>query len=61
MVPGSGFANLTAGVSNAWGGSLNAFVEAEVGFKPRENVDLFGFAKADRLGSSAGVGARVLF
>ncbi len=61
LVPGHGFANLTAGVNQQWGGQLGAFVEAEVGFKPRENVDLFAFGKADLAGASAGLGARLTF
>ncbi len=61
LVPGHGFANLTAGVNDVFGGGLGAFVEGEVGWKPRENVDLFGFAKADLVGVQAGIGARVSF
>lgn len=61
LVPGSGFAEVTAGIRNDWQSGLNAFVRGEVGFKPRENVDLFGFAEADRVGFQAGVGARLTF
>lgn len=59
LIPGSGFASVTAGLTKPWGASLEAFVSGEVGFKPRENVDLFGFARADLAGVVAGLGARV--
>ncbi len=61
LVPGTGFLDFEAGVNNQWQGGLGAFVGLEAGFKPRENVDLFGFAKADLQGVQAGVGARVTF
>lgn len=59
LLPGTGFAELAAGVSHDFQKGLDAFVRGEIGFKPRENVDLFGFAQADRVGVQAGVGARV--
>lgn len=61
LLPGAGFLDFTAGVNHPWAGGLGAFVEGDVGWKPRENVDLFGFAKADLAGVSAGVGARLTF
>lgn len=61
LLPGTGFAEVTGGVRSDWQSGLDAFVRGEVGFKPRENVDLFGFAEADRVGVQAGVGARVTF
>ncbi len=61
LVPGSGFAQVTAGVSKGWQSGLDAFVRGEVGFKPRENVDLFGFGQANLQGAQAGVGARLTF
>lgn len=61
LTPGHGFFNVTAGVNDAFGGGLGAFVEGEVGWKPRENVDLFAFGKATLVGVQAGVGARVTF
>ena len=56
---GTGYAEITAGVAHSWQAGLDAFVRGEIGIKPRENVDLFGFAQADRAGAQAGVGARV--
>lgn len=61
LFPGTGFAELTAGITKPWDGALNAAVRAEVGFKPRDNVDLFGFGQADLRGAQAGVGARITF
>lgn len=58
---GHGFANLTAGVNDAFGGGLGAFVEGEVGWKPRDNVDLFAFGKATLVGVQAGIGGRITF
>ena len=60
-MPGAGFANLVAGVRNDWRTGLDAFVRGEVGFRPAENVSLFGFGEADVHGAQAGVGARVTF
>lgn len=61
LVPGSGFAAVTAGLNHSWQDGLNAFVEGRAGWRPRENVDLFGFARADLDGAQAGVGAEVRF
>lgn len=61
LVPGTGFLDFNAGVDRTWQGQLGAFAELDVGFKPVENVDLFGFARADLAGASAGIGARVRF
>lgn len=60
LVPGTGYLELTAGVSKPWDDALSAFARAEAGWKPRENVDLFGFAQVDtQNGAQAGVGARL--
>lgn len=61
LVPGAGFLDFSTGVSKSWQGGLNAFVRGEVGIKPRENVDLFGFGEADLNGARAGLGARLAF
>lgn len=61
LVPRTGFGEVTAGVSTGWQSDLAAFVRGELGFKPREDLDLFSFAQADLRGASAGVGARVTF
>lgn len=61
LKPGAGFFDVIAGVSKPWDDELKAFVEADVGVKVARNVDLFGFAKADTRGASAGVGARGTF
>lgn len=60
LIPGSGYLELTAGVAKPWDDALSAYARAEVGWKPRENVDLFGFAQVDsQSGAQAGVGARL--
>ena len=54
---GAGFVEARAGFSSA----LGAFGRVEAGFRPVENVGMFGFGQADRFGVQAGVGARVTF
>lgn len=61
LVPGSGYAELTAGVVKPWESGLNAFVRAEIGWHPAENVSLFAFGEADVHGAQAGVGSRITF
>lgn len=60
LIPGSGYLELTAGVDKPWDAALNAYVRTEIGWKPHESVDLFGFAQADtQSGAQAGIGARL--
>ena len=56
---GAGYAELTAGLANPWGGDLNAYVRAELGWHPTDTLTAFGFAQADRAGVQAGIGARL--
>ncbi len=58
---GTGFAQLSAGMVKPWGGTLDAFVRAELGARPLANLSAFAFAEANRFGAQAGVGARVTF
>ncbi len=59
LVPGHAFAELIGGVHQDWGGASGAFLGLEAVWRPRDNVDVFGFAKADQLGVQAGGGVRV--
>lgn len=61
LVPGTGFAELTAGVDKPWAGDLNAFVRGELGWHPKDNLEAFAFGQADLHGAQAGIGARVSF
>ncbi len=61
LVPGTGFLDVTAGVAKPWQGSLDAFVRAEAGWHPTDNLSAFAFAQADLQGAKAGIGARVTF
>lgn len=61
LAPGRGFAEITAGVAKPWQGELDAYVRAELGFRPRDWLDLFGFGQADLRGVQAGAGARLRF
>lgn len=58
---GTGSFDVTAGLSNPWGGQLDAFVRAELGWHPTDSLAAFAFAQADRVGVQAGIGARVTF
>ncbi len=61
LVPGSGFAELTAGVVHPWQGDTSAFLRGEVGWHLAEPLAAFAFAQADRVGIQAGIGARLSF
>ncbi len=52
---------VSAGVSKAWSGGLDAFLRAELGWRPADTLSVFAFAEADRIGLQAGLGARVTF
>ncbi len=58
---GTGFLDVTAGVVRPWSGGMDGYVRAEIGIRPLDNVDLFGFAQAGLVGVAAGAGARVTF
>jgi len=44
-----------------WASQSGPFGRLEAGYRPGENVGLFGFGQAQRRGWQAGVGARVTF
>ena len=58
---GTGYAELTAGLAQSWGGGLDAYVRGELGWHPADGLTAFGFAQADRVGVQAGLGARINF
>ncbi len=59
LTPRTGYAELTAGVAMPWIGDTSAFLRAEVGLRPLENLSAFAFVEATRLGATAGLGVRV--
>ncbi len=61
LAPGSGFAEVTAGVVAPWSGALDAYVRAELGWHPTESLSAFAFAQAGLQGAQAGVGGRLRF
>lgn len=61
LVPGSGFLDVTAVAEKPWGGALDAFVRAELGWHPADNLTAFAFAQAGLQDAQAGIGARVAF
>lgn len=61
LVPGSGYFEVSAVAAKPWGGALDAFVRAELGWHPTDSLTAFGFAQADLQGAQAGVGARLTF
>lgn len=63
LVPGQGFAELTAGARGDFAGGLVGFARGELGYKPLTNLSLFAFGEATVGGMTpgwmAGVGGRV--
>jgi hypothetical protein len=58
LAVGRGFVDVHAGVSS----ELGAFGRVEAGFKPAQDLDLFGFGEASTGdGVQAGIGARFSF
>ncbi len=59
MPPGTGFAELTAGLTQPWGGTFDAFVRGQAVANLVPGLAAFGFGQADlRGGLSAGLGLR---
>ncbi len=58
---GTGSFDLTAGISDSFGGGLDAFVRGELGWHPTDRLTGFAFAQADRVGVQAGLGIRGTF
>ncbi len=63
LLPSStGYFLATAGVNHPFASDqTGAFVRAELGWKPRDNLSLFAFAQADNAGLTAGTGLKVTF
>ncbi len=59
LVPGTGYAELTAGVARPWGEGLEAYARIEAGWRPLTNLSAFAFGEATLQGASAGIGARL--
>lgn len=61
LTPGTGFFDVTATAEKKWGGDMDAFIRAELGWHPTDSIEAFGFAQADTHGLEAGVGLRGRF
>jgi len=59
LVPGTGCAELTAGLAKPWGKGLEAYVRASVEWRPLTNLSAFAFGEATLQGATAGIGAMV--
>ena len=61
LLPGAGYFEVTAAAAKPWAGGLEAFVRAELGWHPTDNLAAFAFAQADLQGVQGGIGARLSF
>lgn len=59
LLPGAGYFEVAGVARMPWGGALDAFVRAEVGWHPTDSLTAFAFAQADLQRVQAGIGARV--
>lgn len=59
LVPGTGFLEVTAGVAKPWQGGLDAFVRAELEWRPTERLTTGAFAQAGLEGVAAGIFGRI--
>ena len=59
LLPGTGYAELTAGLVKPWAEGLGGYVRGELGMHLNQGLSAFAFAEATLQGGQAGVGARL--